>query len=62
METRVFLQYFVCACSIRVCEIGEYLENYTYVKSITDDSVITYDESVGTPDTVSIDHFKQNVK
>ena len=48
--------------SIRVCEIDEYLENYTYIKCFTDDSVITYDESVDTLDTVTIDSFEQNVK
>ena len=37
------------------CEIKEYLKNYTFVKSIIDDLVITCDEILDTPDTMSID-------
>ena len=37
---------YVLDLSICVCEIDEYLENYVYMKSLTNDSPITFDEII----------------
>ena len=40
-------------------EIDKYLENYTYVERFIDDSAITYDKIVDTPDTLSINSISK---
>ena len=40
--------------SVCACEINEYLKNYTYMKRLIDDSVITCDEIINAADTVPI--------
>ena len=40
-------------------EVDKYLENYTYVERFIDDSAITYDKIVDTPDTLSINSISK---
>ena len=50
---------FVSNPSIYDYEVDKYLENYTYVERFTDDSAITYDKIVDTPDTLSINSISK---
>ena len=45
----------ICACkSEKDCEIGEYLKDFTWMKNLVDDLVVTCDEIVDPPKTTLI--------
>ena len=50
---------YVSNPSIYDSEVDKYLENYTYVERFIDDSAITYDKIVDTPDTLSINSISK---
>lgn len=50
---------YVSNPSIYDYEVDKDLENYTYVERFIDDSAITYDKIVDTPDTLSINSISK---
>ena len=55
LKHRAYEEDYVLNRSICSCEISEYSKSYAYMKSFSDDSVVSCDEVINTLDTVSID-------